>query len=400
MQTDLVGKFIPGKVRIKYGGAVVGDKERKAIQKVLDRNWWVIDEEARLFEKELAEYSCVKHALFVNSGSSALLLAISVLDLPKGSEIIIPAVNFPTVVNAALVAGLKPVFVDVNPGTYCIDLSQIQKAKSAKTKAVVCVNIAGSSPDLKALRKITKENGLHLILDNCDGYGSFFAGKPVESFADTAATSFHAAHIITTGEGGAMFTSNDGWHKKAVSMREWGRAMDSDMASGNQFENLPEDYPSRYTYITRGFNFKPIELQAAMGRVQLKRINSIKKARKQNFQRLHKGLSNFSKWLKLPETEIGADISWFSFPLTLQNGVKRKEMLEFLESKNIETRVIFAGNIIYQPAYREIEHRRHGSLKNADVILRDSFFISVHPTVTKEMVDYMVASFGDFFSVK
>lgn len=396
MQTDTSKKFIPGKTRIKYGGAVVDKAEIKAINDVLKRNWWTLDEEGRLFEKELAAISKVKRAVFTNSGSSALMLGFSIMDLPPGSEVIIPAVNFPTVVNAALLNGYKPVFIDVDPENYCIDLSQIEKAISKKTKAVLCVNIAGSIPDLKKLRKIADKNKLFLMLDNCDGYGSKFNGLPVESYADVSATSFMAAHIITTGEGGALFVNNDDWYKKAVSMREWGRELDSDEGVKDKHIGLPEDYQSRYTYVTRGFNFRPIELQAAMGRVQLKKLGQIVKARQNNFKKIYEGMKPLSKWLILPKVHKDAATSWFSFPITVKNGVSRKELLLFLESKNIETRVIFAGNVIHQPAYQSIDYRKVGDLKNSDNILFNSFFISVHPIVTDEMIRYIISCFHEF----
>lgn len=397
MQKDNSTKFIPGKTRIKYGGAVVDKEEIKAINKVLKRNWWTLDEEGRLFEQELAKTSDVKYSVFVNSGSSALLLAFSVLDLEVKSEVIVPAVNFPTAVNAILINGYTPVFIDVDSTDYCLDLDVVKKAVSKNTKAILCVNIAGSVPDMRKLKKIARDNNLYLILDNCDGYGSKFELKPVEAWADISATSFMAAHIITTGEGGALFTDNEQFYKRAVSMREWGRALDSNEGVNDPSGELPSDYQSRYTYITRGFNFRPIELQAAMGRVQLNKLEGIVKSRKQNFDRLYEGLKQFSKYLSLPKEHPQASVSWFSFPITLNNGINRKSLLHFLESRNIETRVIFAGNILKQPAYKNINHKIIGELKNTDNILHNSFFISTHPTVTEEMIEYMIQSFKEFF---
>lgn len=400
MQKDVKRKFIPGKTRIKYGGAIVGSAEKRAINKVLDRNWWTLDEEGRLFEQELARTSGVKHAILTNSGSSALLLAFSILDLPKGSEVIIPATNFPTAVSAAIINGYTPVFVDVDPKNYCIDLLQIEKAITKKTKAVMVVNIAGSMPDLQEFEKIIKRHDCVSILDNCDGYGARFAGKPVETYFDLAVTSFHAAHIITTGEGGAVFVNNKEEKDKAVSIREWGRDQDSDTPTKKKYPNLPEDYPYRYTYITRGFNLRPIELQAAMGRVQLRKLERIKKQRLANFEKIYKGLSPLTRWLSLPEVPKKADPSWFSFPITLKEGNQRKKIFEFLEKRNIETRVIFAGNIIKQPAYNNGDYRVHSKLKNAENVLHNSFFISVHPSLTKRMINYITLSFREFFEEK
>lgn len=398
MQSDTDRKFYPGKTRIKYGGAVIGTGEIKAINKVLSRNWWTLDDEGRLFSEELAKTSGVKHVVLTNSGSSALLVAFSVLDLPQGSEVIIPAVNFPTAVNAVLLNGYTPVFIDVDLGTYCLNLSQIEKAMSDKTRAVLAVNIAGNMPDLEKLQKLAKKNNLIIILDNCDGYGSKFAGKPVETYADISVTSFHAAHIITMGEGGAVFTNRDDWYKKALSLREWGRELDADMPTHNKYPALPKDYPPRYTYLTRGFNLKPIELQAAMGRVQLRRLKKIVQQRQKNFEKLYEGLTSLSKWIILPKIHKKAKVSWFSFPITLKNGVRRQTLLSHLEKANIETRVIFAGNILRQPGYKHIKHRKIGGLKNADDVLFNSFFISVHPSLTNAMTNYVISTFQKFFS--
>lgn len=398
MQSDLKGKFIPGITRIKYGGAVIDQAEKKAIKGVLDRNWWTLDEQGRLFEKELANSRKVKYSVYTNSGSSALLLAMGVLDFSAGSEIIIPAVNFPTVVQAVLVWGYKPVFVDVNLSNLCLDLSKIEQAITPKTKAIVLVNIAGNTVDISSFVKIAKKHNLATILDNCDGFGTTYKGAPIESFFDFSATSFHAAHIITTGEGGAMFTNKEDAYRKAKSIREWGRADDSDFSKLSKNSMLPIDYPARYTYPNLGFNLKPIELQAAMGRAQLKKIEKIKKARAKVFDLIYKGLheAGLDKYLFLPTWPEGASISWFAFPITLKKDGVRPKLREFLEKKNIETRVIFAGNITKQQGFKGVG-RTSGSLKNADTVCENSFFVSAHPTVTKEMIDYVVNSFKEFF---
>lgn len=397
MQKDIKSKFIPGKTRIKYGGAVIDRGEINAINKVLNRNWWTIDEETKMFEKELSHKSKVKHSLFVNSGSSALLLALSSLDLPAGSEVIIPAVNFPTAVTACLVNRLIPVFVDVKLENLCIDLDKALDAVSKKTRAVLVVDIAGNTADLEKLKEF-KKMGIITILDNCDGYGSTYKNEPIEAYFDVSATSFHAAHIITTGEGGAFFTNSSKFFLRAKSMREWGRAEDSDKS--NLASGLPKDYPGRYTYINLGYNLKPIELQAAMGRVQLKKLSIIKKKRMDNYLYLLKGLEKRNLPIEASLQNKNAQISWFAFPCTLKKTEIRAKLRNFLEKKNIETRVIFAGNIIRQPGYKKVEFRVKGDLKNADLVLKDSFFISVHPSVSKEMLDYVLNSLSDFFKNK
>jgi CDP-6-deoxy-D-xylo-4-hexulose-3-dehydrase len=396
MKKDIKSRFFPGKTRIKYGGAVVDKKEITAIQKVLNRNWWTLDEEGIKFEKELAKVTGVKHTLFTNSGSSALLLAISSLQLEAGSEIIIPAVNFPTIVSACMLNNLIPVFVDVDSDNLCLNLDKAKKAITSKTKAIVVVDIAGNTVDLEKLSYF-KNKKIITILDNCDGYGTTYKNKFVESYFDIAATSFHAAHIITTGEGGAVFTNNTTYYKTAKSLREWGRADDSDGIKVAKKAGLPDDYPGRYTYITRGFNLKPIELQAAMGRVQLKKLQRIKIARAKNYKLLSKGIESIP-FLKASVPPENASISWFSFPVTVKKPHLRGKLRKFLEENNIETRVIFAGNIVKQPAYQKGNYKVSGSLENSDTVLNDSFFVSVHPTITHEMIDFIINCLKKFFS--
>jgi CDP-6-deoxy-D-xylo-4-hexulose-3-dehydrase len=399
MQADTHEEFIPGKTRIKYGGAVIDEREIKAIQSVLDRNWWTIDEEARLFEEELAAHVGAKYAIYTNSGSSALLLGMSALDMTPGTKILIPAVNFPTIVSAAIVNRYEPVFVDVDPRTLFIDiktLNAMPPEMMADVGAIALVNIAGNIGDYEEVINFAKSKGWKVIVDNCDGFGTMYKGKSVEAWADVSATSFHAAHIITTGEGGAMFCNHERVNKIARSLREWGRVGDSDL--DQQYEGLPEDYPARYTYITKGFNLKPIELQAAMGRVQLTKLDAIKAARKHNHDRLLEGLMPLESFLQLPYTLPDADVSWFAFPIIVKTPDQRPELRRFLEKKNIETRVIFAGNITKQPAYRTGYHYSVvTNLKESDMILRQAFFVSTHPSVTDEMIDYVIASFKEFF---
>ena len=347
-QSDIKGEFIPGKTRIKYGGSYIKDEEIQAINSVLNRNWWTIDEEARLFEKELATQSKVDYTTVTNSGSSSLLLSIGALIdtkmLKKGDEVIVPVLNFATLTSTITLFGLIPVFVDVDSGTFCIKEALIEKAISPKTKAIAIVNIARNMPEMDRILEIADEHNLITIVDNCDGYGSLYDNKPVESLADISATSFHAAHIVSMGEGGAVFTNNKALAESTKSMREWGRAFDSDTEYKGE-SDLPKDYPSRYTYITRGFNVKPLELQCAMGRVQLRRLKEIKRLRQNNFDTLYEGLLDLEmkRHIDLAISPERADISWFSFPLTLWKTDKtRKELFDFLEKRNIETRVIFA----------------------------------------------------------
>jgi len=394
LKTDTDQKFIPGKTRIKYGGAVFGKEERAAIEKVLDRNWWTIAEECFQFEKELAKKTQTDFAVFVNSGSSALFLIFAFISKqmpPAKNQVIVPAVNFPTLVSSILYAGLKPVFVDVDLQTFCIDPKKIKAAITPATCAVAAVNIAGNMADVDALLDIRNEYGLPIILDNCDGFGSRYKGKRVESYFDLSATSFHAAHIITTGEGGAVFVRGKYPYSEIVSLREWGRSADSD--DPKQFDNIPDDYPQRYIFVNRGFNFKPLELQAAMGREQLKKLDIIRRLRAKNFNRLDVTIRKYPDFFQPVKPYLNAEISWFCYPFLVKTS--RKKFVDFLESRNIETRTIFAGNIVCQPAYVNIG-RIAGSLENSDCIFNHGLFLSVHPFLTSEMLDYVSDSIKEF----
>ncbi len=396
-ETGTTPKFIPGKTRIKYGGAVIDDQEIKAIKSVLDRNWWVLDKEAAAFEKELAKASQTKYALFTNSGSSALMLAAAALaaKIGKGGRVLVPATNFPTAVSALLAQGLKPVLVDVNLSTFCINENAIESFKG-KADAMLVVNIAGNIPDLDRLLKVARHMKWYTVLDNCDGFGGSWRGKPVESYFNFSATSFHAAHIITTGEGGAFFCNDRQSYDIARSVREWGRADDTDNDKRNKKIGLPSDYPGRYTYLTIGYNMKPLELQAAMGRVQLKKLGWIKKMREINYNYFkdeleQRGITGVS----IIEPVKGASPSWFAIPLMCSFD-DRPKLRAFLEAHNVETRVIFAGNIAKQPAYREY-FKRETKLPVADMVMSHGFFISAHPTTSIDMYSYVIDLLEEFF---
>lgn len=386
--------------KIQYGGVQFGKAEKRAINAVLKRNWWGLDKEARLFEQELADYTGTKYCTLTNSGSSAALIAMASLELPPGSEVIISATTFPTVFNAILHNNLVPVVVDPDLTTYNIDPDTIKNAISPKTKAVWAVHVMGNACDMPKIVKIAKKNGLTVLQDNCEGFGSRINERKVESHGDISITSFHAAHIVAMGEGGGLFINDTALAKSSKMYRDWGNGSwaDKDKAQKKRyFPSIPKDYTPSYIYEKIGYNLKPLELQAAMGRVQLKKIDMFKKIRQENFTMLHDGLKKYEPLLKLPNSIPGADICWFAFPLTVSNGVKREAITSFLESNNIETRSMLAGNITKQPAYKKSRYRISGTLKNADRILRDSFFIGLHPGISKREIVYILSIFDSFF---
>lgn len=381
--------FTPIKNRIEYGGALIGQEEKDAIYRIIESQGgrrWTVGEESVALERELAETTGVKKAVLTNSGSSALLVAMTALKLPKGSKVIIPAVNFPTAFNAILQCGHIPVVVDVDIKTLNLSMDEVKKAitEHPDIKAVIAVDIAGNPVDLIKLREIVGKD-VKIILDDCDGYGTLLHGKFIETFADVSCVSFHAAHIITMGEGGAVLTNDEEIGLRAFKLREWGRASGTDNIY--DYPGFPEDYKERYVYEEIGFNMKPLELQCAMGRVQLKRLPEFRAKRFLNHERMEKVFK------KLPKFDVVACIPdttpcWFSFPI-LCRGVRRKIVMETFEKNNIECRTIFSGNILRHPAYKDTEYIQIGNLANADDVMANGMFLSVHPSITQEMIDFI-----------
>lgn len=382
---------------IRYGGALIGSAEKKAIMSVVDRNWWQLAEEGDKMEKEAAAQLGVKYGILANSGSSAGLIALSALELPRGSEVIISATTFPTIFNIIIQCGLVPVVVDAKMGTYNLDVRDVEKAIGSHTKAVIAVHAVGNPCDMPALMRLAKKRGLYVIEDNCDGWGSTIGGKKVGSFGHLSITSFHAAHIVAMGEGGGVFTSDKELARKVRMYRDWGRQANLEKRSGD-WPGIPDDYNPRFVYEKIGYNLKPLELQAAMGRVQLKKAAKIKRLRARNFAYFNKALKKYEDYLVLPTTVKGADVCWFAFPLSVRNGIKRGDLVQHLEAHGIETRSMFAGNILKHPAYRTgVAYRVGGSLAGADRILRDSLWFSVHPRLTAEDRAYVMDVFDSFF---
>lgn len=381
-------KFIPGKTRVLYGGVAFGREEREAIDAVLNSNWWGLSEQGKLFEEELAEAQGVKRAILANSGSSALDLGFKALRLPQGSEVIIPACTFPTPIASLINQDLKPVAVDIEIGNYFLSPKSLEKSISKKTSAILIVYAAGLVGQLDEILKIAKKYKLKVIEDNCDGFGGIWDGKMLGSFGEFSTISTHAAHIISTGEGGAVLTNNSNLADKVLSIRDWGRILDfEDRKRG--LGDFPADY-RRYIYSELGSNLKPLELQAAMGRVQLRRLQEFKKARKRNAEILKKELSKYEDRIILPKSHPKADTCWYTFPITLKVGSRRK-VLEALDKANIEWRPILAGNIARQPAF--IKHIiMRDKLDNADQLLNQSFWVSVHPTHSVEVMEFVAST--------
>jgi CDP-6-deoxy-D-xylo-4-hexulose-3-dehydrase len=386
--------------QIRYGGAVTGLEEERAIIRSIrksrkTRNWQQAEEGA-LLEKELSQYLNVKYTCLTNSGSSAGLLALSALELPKGSEVIISAVTFPTIFNIILQCGLVPVVVDAKIGIYGFSIEDVEKAITKKTRAIIAIHPLGNPVDMPKLMKLVKKykQKIYVLEDCCDSLSSTINEKQTGSFGDISFTSFHAAHIVSMGVGGGVFTSSKDIAQRVRMYRDWGRQADINKSENLKHKSLPKDYNPRFIYEKIGYNFQILELQAAMGRVQLRKTARIKAVRKRNFDYLYKVLSNYP--FVLPETIKGSDVCWFSFPITYHGD--RGPLLRHLEKNGIETRPMFSGNITRHPAYTKNMYRVSGSLKEADYITRHSFWVSLHPSLKKSDLSYMIKVFNEFFA--
>jgi CDP-6-deoxy-D-xylo-4-hexulose-3-dehydrase len=375
----------PVNYKVLYGGVLFGDAERKAVEKVIDKNWWGLADEGWKFERELAKIQDVKKAIFVNSGSSALDVGIRSLRLPKGSEVIVPACTFPTPIASLIREGLIPVVVDIDPQNYFMLPDLVVKSISDKTKAILIVYAAGIVGDLESLLTIAKNHKLKVIEDNCDGFGGTWKGKMLGSFGEFSVISTHPAHIISTGGGGVFFTNNSQLADRAVAIRDWGRI--------NDFENRKQGlgkFPSdcrRYIYSELGSNYQPLELQAAMGRVQLRRLKEFKRARQKNFEILFEKLSPYRDALILPKANENADCCWYTFPITLKSFPRRK-VLVALDKAKIEWRPILSSNIAHQPAFKNHVIRRVKT-PNADKLVTDSFWVSIHPRHSSTVIRFV-----------
>jgi CDP-6-deoxy-D-xylo-4-hexulose-3-dehydrase len=369
------------------------------------------------FEKRLAQFIGVKHLITVNSGSSANLVAFSALTSPKlgdraiqpGDEVIGVAAGFPTTVNPILQFGAVPVFVDVELGTYNIDATQIEAAISPKTKAIMLAHTLGNPYNLEVVTSLCKRHGLWLVEDSCDALGSAYNGQMVGTFGDIGTLSFYPAHHITMGEGGAVFTNNPELKVIAESFRDWGRdcycAPGKENTCGKRFGwklgCLPEGYDHKYTYSHLGYNLKITDMQAACALAQMSRLLQFIETRKRNFRFLKERLAACEEFLILPRATPNSDPSWFGFPMTLKRTAKanRVDLVTYLDQCMIGTRLIFAGNLTRQPYMKGRTYRSVGALEVTDVIMKDTFWVGVHPGLDEERLDYVAEKIEQFFGI-
>ncbi|MEI7521025.1 MAG: lipopolysaccharide biosynthesis protein RfbH [Thermoleophilia bacterium] len=400
--------FVAGSSPIPVSGRVFDDDD---IVKLVDSSldfWLTTGRFAAEFEREFAKRMGLRHCLLVNSGSSANLVAFSALTSPKlgdrqilpGDEVITTATGFPTTVNPAIQYGAVPVFLDVDVPTYNIDVSLLEEALSPKTKAVMVAHTLGNPFDLATITDFCRRNGLWLIEDCCDAVGARYDGKPVGTFGDLATVSFYPAHHITMGEGGAVLCNQGAIKVLAESFRDWGRDCWCEPGKDNtcgkrfdqQFGTLPAGYDHKYVYSHIGYNLKVTDMQAAVGVAQLAKLDGFIEARTRNFDHLYEGLSDLQDCLLLPEATPNSEPSWFGFPVAMRPDapISRNDLVRALNDRGIGTRLVFAGNLLRQPAYLDITHRVVGDLTNADFVMENALWLGVFPGLTPDHIDHVI----------
>jgi CDP-6-deoxy-D-xylo-4-hexulose-3-dehydrase len=409
--------FVPGVSPVPVSGKVIGTPELQLMVEASLDGWLTTGRFNAEFEARLAAYMGVKHLITVNSGSSANLVAFSTLTSPRlgdraikrGDEVIGVAAGFPTTVNPILQFGAVPVFVDVDLATHNIDATKIEAAITPKTKAIMLAHSLGNPFNLEVVTALCEKYNLWLVEDCCDALGATYKGKKVGTFGHIGTLSFYPAHHITMGEGGAVFTNDPELKLIAESFRDWGRDCYCPPGKDNTCDkrfcwklgNLPEGYDHKYTYSHLGYNLKITDMQAACALAQLDRLDGFIAARKSNFAYLRDRLKSCETFLHLPEATPDSDPSWFGFPVILKegSGVRRVDLLNFLDQNKIGTRLLFAGNLTRQPYMIGQNFRVSGDLTNTDVVMNQTFWLGVYPGLTKEMLDFIVEKIETFLGV-
>lgn len=406
--------FHPGE-RISYASRVFDEKEMQSLTDAMLDFWLTTGRFSDQFEREFADWIGVRFAHLVNSGSSANLIAFSVLTAPelgerqirRGDEVITVACGFPTTVTPMLQYGAVPVFVDVTVPQYNIDVTKLEEAYSEKTKAVMIAHTLGNPFDLKEVKAFCDRHHLWLVEDNCDALGSKYTidgvTKYTGTWGDIGTSSFYPPHHMTMGEGGCVYTNDSLLNRLILSYRDWGRdcicPSGQDNFCGHRFDGqygeLPKGYDHKYTYSHLGYNLKVTDLQAAVGVEQLKKFPGFIERRKHNWKRLHKALEPVSDRLILPEPAVNSDPSWFGFLISVkpESGIERNKVTRFIEDHNVQTRLLFSGNLIKHPCFDQIRgtdaYRVVGDLNQTEFIMNQTFWVGVYPGMTDEMIDYM-----------
>lgn len=410
------GSFIPGETPVPVSGRVFDADDMVHLADATLDFWLTTGRFVDLFQKQLARRIGVRHAILCNSGSSANLLAVSALTSPKlgarrlrpGDEVITVAAGFPTTVNPLVQNRLVPVFIDIELDTCNADLDALEQAIGPRTRAIILAHTLGNPYDVGRVLEIARRHDLWVIEDNCDALDSTWRGQPTGSFGDLATSSFYPAHHITMGEGGCVLVNHGKLKRLVESFRDWGRDCWCDTGDANtcgkrfdwQLGELPAGYDHKYIFSHVGYNLKLTDMQAAVGVAQLKKLDRFTALRKRNWSLLHAGLERHQEYLVLPQAAPDADPSWFGFLVTVRDDAPftRTELQRYLETNLVGTRLLFAGNLLRQPAYREVEHRVVGELRNTDVAMAQTFWVGVYPGLTEAMIAYVIEVFDRFFA--
>jgi len=412
-------KFIPGETKLNYAGRVFDHNELLNLVDSSLEFWLTEGRYVKHFQEKLSNFIGTKYCLFTTSGSSANLLAISALTsnkldanrrLKRGDEVITVAAGFPTTIFPIIQNQAIPVFVDIELETYNIDISNLDDALSEKTKAIILAHTLGNPFEIAKIKEFCESNNLWLIEDNCDSLGSKYNNRYTGSFGDVSTCSFYPAHHITMGEGGAVLTNDPLIFRILKSQRDWGRdcwcPTGKDNTCNNRYKwqlgTLPFGYDHKFTYSEFGYNLKITDMQAAIGLAQIQKLPFFIDARRRNHKRIYNGLIDCEKYIIMPKAQKDSEPSWFGFLITLKDNchLDRNEIVKKLEERKIQTRLLFAGNIIRQPVFNKMRENQEGykvigQLINTDKVMNNSFWIGVYPGMTNEMIDYMITQISD-----
>ena len=394
-------------MRVPYGFSVHGKEEINAVVKVLQGNT-ALGERTKEFEKKIAKLFGKKHGIMVNSGSSAIMLGLEILNLPKGSEVITPLLTFSTTVAPLVQKGLVPVFCDVGRLSLQIDVDQVEKAITKKTKALLIPSLMGNISDLPRLQQIAKKHKLFLVEDSCDTLGGSINGKPTGSFSDISVTSFYGSHIINgAGGGGMILVNSDIWAQRLTVLRGWGRrsSLFGEKNGSEQFQNRFRSklagvpYDEKFVFSEIGYNFMPLEISSAFALEQLKKFPKFKTLRKAHWNTLEKFFKKYSRYFYTGAQTKNSDTVWLAFPVFIKPGAPfdRFTMVKFLESANIQTRPVFTGNILKQPGFQKIAHRApFKNYPNTDYIMKNAFVVGSHQGLNSAQIEYLKKQVTDF----
>ena len=391
-------------LRVPYGLAVHDHEEENAVLEVIKNHKTIMGEKVKKFENEIAVLFGKQFGTMVNSGSSANLLTFEILNIPENAEIITPILTFSTTLSPIIKKGLTPVFVDVEPETYIVNIDQVEQSITNKTKALMIPSLLGNVPDLKRLRKIADDNNLVFVEDSADTLGATFNGIPTGKFSDVSTTSFYGSHIITAaGEGGMICCNNKKWDKKFKILRGWGRtsAINESEKLEDRFNVKLDDVPydSKFIFEEIGYNFLPTEISATFGLIQLQKLKKFSEIRKRNFEKLYSFFSS-TKFFKLPRKLPQVETSWLAFPLTISSDAPftRLEIVKYLESNGVQTRPIFTGNVLRQPAFKKINYKKlTNDFHVANNIMKNSFLIGCNHGLNEHHINKIQQTFLSFF---